>query len=50
MVVAWLKAIALEIGAFEFRLHVEIQSIELLDWNLVMMEELKIRPTLSFCA
>lgn len=27
--VAWLKAVALEIGAFEFRLCMEIQSIEL---------------------
>lgn len=50
--VAWLKAIALEIGAFEFRLHMEIQSIGLTSGLESGYDERikKIRLTLSFCA
>lgn len=49
--VAWLKVMALEIGAFEFRLQMEIQSIELtsaLEYGYD--KRTKIRLTLNFCA
>lgn len=29
MVLAWLRVVSLEIEAFEFRLHIKVQSLEL---------------------